>query len=88
MAAANGAEAMRSGRAAVAAMKAMPTDDDCFGRASIRADGRFLSDLHLFQAKQPEESHGPWDVFRLVSSTSGADAYRPLGEKACPMISG
>jgi len=83
---ANGAEAMRSGRAAIAAMKAMPTDDDCFGRASIRADGRFLADLNLFQAKRPEESRGPWDVFRLVSTTPGADAYRPLQEKACPMV--
>ena len=81
-----GVERMRSGKAAIAAMKAMPTDDDCFGRASIRADGRFLADTHLFQVKAPGESRGPWDIFRYVSTTPGADAFRPMAEGACPMV--
>jgi len=81
-----GPERMRSGRAAIAAMKAMPTDDDCFGRASIRADGRFLSDTHLFQVKSPAESHGPWDIFKYVSTTPGAQAFRPLSEGGCAMV--
>ena len=84
-AAAIGPERMRSGRAAIAAMKAMPTDDDCFGRASVRADGRFLCDTHLFQVKSPSESQGPWDVFRLVSTTPGAEAFRPLSKGGCAM---
>jgi branched-chain amino acid transport system substrate-binding protein len=81
-----GVPAARSGKAVIAAMKAMPTDDDCFGRASIRADGRFLSDNHLFQVKAPAESRAPWDVFKLVATTPGADAFRPLGAGACPMV--
>jgi branched-chain amino acid transport system substrate-binding protein len=84
-AAAIGPERMRSGQAAVAAMKAMPTDDDCFGHASIRSDGRFLSDTHLFQVKSPAESHGPWDILRYVSTTPGAMAFRPLSEGGCTM---
>ena len=87
-AAAKGPETMRSGRAAIAAMKASPTDDDCFGRASIRADGRFLADLYLFQAKTPAQSRSPWDVYNLVANTPGPDAYRPLGEHACAMVHG
>ena len=82
-AAAKGPEAMRSGKSAITAMKAMPTDDDCFGKASIRADGRFLADLYLFQAKSPAQSKGPWDVFNVIAKTQGADAYRPLAESAC-----
>ena len=74
-----------SGRAAIAAMKALPTDDDCFGAASIRADGRFLCDTHLFQVKSPTESTGPWDIYRLVSSSPGARAFRPLAEGGCTM---
>jgi branched-chain amino acid transport system substrate-binding protein len=83
-----GVAAARSGKAVIAAMKAMPTDDDCFGRASIRADGRFLSDNHLFQVKAPGESRAPWDVFKLVATTPGAEAFRPLsaGGGACPMV--
>ena len=87
-AAATGPSAMRSGRAAIAAMKAMPTDDDCFGSASIREDGRFLADLQLLQAKKPEDSKSPWDLLRVAATTPGAQAYRPLSERACPMLRG
>ena len=80
----NGA-ARASGRAAIAAMKALPTDDDCFGSASIRSDGRFLCDTHLFQVKSPAESTGPWDIYRLLSSTPGAQAFRPLAAGGCTM---
>lgn len=82
---AGGGAPRTSGRAAIAAMKALPTDDDCFGAASVRADGRFLCDTHLFQVKSPAESTGPWDIYRLVSSTPGARAFRPLAEGGCTM---
>ena len=36
------AQAKASGREAIAAMKEMPTDDDCFGACSVRSDGRFI----------------------------------------------
>lgn len=85
VAAAIGPEKMHSGRAAIAAMKAMPTDDDCFGTASIRSDGRFLSDNYLFQVKKPSESKAPWDIFKLISTTPGAEAFRPLSDGACTM---
>ena len=84
--AANGPDAMRSGRAAIAAMKAMPTDDDCFGAASIRADGRFLADTHLFRVKSPADSRQPWDIYAPVSVTPGARAFRPLADSACPLV--
>jgi branched-chain amino acid transport system substrate-binding protein len=37
------------GAAVVARMKAMPTDDDCFGKGRIREDGRTLHPAYLFQ---------------------------------------
>jgi branched-chain amino acid transport system substrate-binding protein len=81
-----GPDKMRSGRAAIAGMKAAPTDDDCFGAASIRADGRFLSDTHLFKVKSPAASHGPWDIYQYVSTTPGAEAFRPLAGGGCAMV--
>ncbi len=87
-AAANGPETMRSGKQAIAGMKAIPTDDDCFGKASIREDGRFLADLRLLQAKTPEQSRSAWDVFSVIATTPGAEAYRPLSAHACPMVRG
>ena len=37
------AEAKKDGAATVARMKAMPVDDDCFGKTTIREDGRKLT---------------------------------------------
>ena len=87
-AAALGVEAARSGRAAIAAMKRIETDDDCFGRNSIREDGRFLCPVYLFRVKRPVESRGPWDVYVPLASTPGALAFRPLAEAGCPLVKG
>ena len=81
-----GPEAARSGRAAIAAMKAMPTDDDCFGQNTIREDGRFLCPVYLFRVKRPAESRGPWDVFIPVVTTPGPQAFRPMAEAGCPLV--
>ena len=81
-----GPEAARSGRAAIAAMKALPTDDDCFGQNTIREDGRFLCPVYLFRVKRPVESRGPWDVFIPIATTPGANAFRPMAEAGCPLV--
>jgi branched-chain amino acid transport system substrate-binding protein len=82
------AAAKADGRAVVARMKAMPTDDDCFGRGTIRADGRKLHPSYLFQAKSPAESTGPWDGLRLVATTPADQAFRPLKEGGCALVAG
>ena len=46
------------GAAVVAKMKSMPTDDKLFGKGTIRADGRKIHDMYLFEVKKPEESKG------------------------------
>jgi branched-chain amino acid transport system substrate-binding protein len=80
------AQAKASGLATVAAMKRLPTEDDCFGQASIRADGRFLCPTYLFQVKSPAQSKGEWDVYNVVATTPGASAFRPASEHACPLV--
>lgn len=74
------------GRAVVAAMKAAPTDDDLFGPGSIRADGRKLHQMHVFQVKSPGESTGPWDLYKLVRTIPAEEATRPLSESTCPLL--
>jgi branched-chain amino acid transport system substrate-binding protein len=80
------AAAKADGAAAVARMKAIPTDDDCFGKGSIRADGRKLHPAYLFEVKAPSESSGPWDYYKLLQTTPGDEAFRPLSEGACPLV--
>jgi branched-chain amino acid transport system substrate-binding protein len=74
------------GRAVVAAMKAMPTDDPLFGKGTIRADGRKIHPMYLFQVKSPAESKGEWDYFKLVSTIPAEEAFRPLKDGGCPLV--
>jgi branched-chain amino acid transport system substrate-binding protein len=74
------------GAKVVAKMKEMPTDDALFGPGSIRSDGRKLHPAYLFEVKQPEESRGSWDYYKLVGTTPAEQAFRPLAESACPLV--
>jgi branched-chain amino acid transport system substrate-binding protein len=79
-------KAKASGRAVVQQMKAMPTDDDCFGTGSIRIDGRKIHPAYLFTVKTPAESKGPGDVYKLVSTLPAEQAFRPLSEGGCALV--
>jgi branched-chain amino acid transport system substrate-binding protein len=80
------ARAKASGREVVAAMKRMPTDDDAYGRGTIREDGRKIHPSHLYEVKRPEESRGPGDVYKLAVTIPAEQAFRPLAEGGCPLV--
>jgi branched-chain amino acid transport system substrate-binding protein len=67
-------------------MKSNPIDDPLFGPVTIRADGRAVHDMFLFEVKTPNESAGPWDYYRLVSRIPAAEAFRPMAEGGCPLV--
>jgi branched-chain amino acid transport system substrate-binding protein len=67
-------------------MKSMPTDDPLFGKGTIRADGRKIHPAYLFEVKKPSESKGPWDYYKLIGTTPGDKAFRPLSESVCPLV--
>ena len=79
-------EKARDGAGVVAAMKALPTDDALFGQGSIRADGRVLHDLYLFQVKSPAESKAPYDYYKLLATIPGDQAFRPLAQGGCKLV--
>ena len=76
-------EAKKSGRAAVERMKATPTEDDAFGKGSIRADGRGVFPAYLFTVKTPAESKGDWDLYKPTATTPAEQSVRPLAEGHC-----
>lgn len=78
--------AAEDGRAVVAEMKVIPTEDPLFGKGVIRADGRTMHPVYLMQTKTPAESHGEWDMFKLVSTIPAEQAFRPLAEGHCPLV--
>jgi len=70
----------------VDAMKAMATDDPLFGKGEIRADGRHIHPMYLFETKKPSESKSKWDVFKQVAVISPEDVWRPLEQGGCPFL--
>jgi len=76
------------GKTVIAKMKEMPTDDPLFGKGTIRADGRKLHPAYLFEVKKPEESKYPGDFYTLKATIPAAEAFRPLKEGNCPLVSG
>jgi branched-chain amino acid transport system substrate-binding protein len=76
------------GKAVVAKMKDMPTDDALFGKGSIRPDGRKIHDMYLFEVKRPDESKHAWDYYKLRATIPAAEAFRPLAQGGCPLVGG
>ena len=74
------------GRAVVAAMKALPTDDPLFGQGTIREDGRKMHPVYLFQTKTPAESKGEWDFYTILSAIAADKAFRPLADGHCAFV--
>ena len=74
------------GRAIVAKMKEMPTDDALFGKGSIRADGRKIHPAYLFEVKKPSESKYPFDYYKLVATIPAEEAFLPLDKSVCPLV--
>ncbi len=79
-------KAKADGKAVVAQMKAMPCDDDAFGPATIREDGRYMCPAYLFQVKSPAESKAPWDYYKLLESLPADKIWRPMSEGGCPLV--
>jgi branched-chain amino acid transport system substrate-binding protein len=76
------------GRAVTAKMKEMPTDDPLFGKGSVRVDGRKIQDAYLFEVKKPAESKYFGDFYKLRATIPAAEAWRPLKDGGCPLVSG
>ena len=76
------------GKAVVAKMKETPTDDTLFGKGTIRADGRKIHDMYLLEGKRPADSKGAWDYMKIRATIPAAEAFRPLKDGGCPLVSG
>ena len=74
------------GTKVIAKMKEMPTDDPLFGKGAIRADGRKLHPMYLFEVKKPAESKGPWDYYKLRATIPAEQAFRPIDQGDCPLV--
>jgi branched-chain amino acid transport system substrate-binding protein len=76
------------GKAVVAKMKETPTDDPLFGKGTIRVDGRKIHDAYLYEVKKPADSKHPGDFYNVRATIPAAEAFRPLKDGGCALVSG
>ncbi len=60
--------------------------DDFYTKGKIRADGRMIHDMYLFQVKSPAESTTPWDYYKTIAKVPGVDAYTSVADSKCALL--
>ena len=83
-------EATGSDDAQTVRQKMMDTPiNDMFAKnGRIRVDGRMVHDMYLAEVKTPAESKGEWDLYKILRTIPADEAYRPLSESKCPLVTG
>jgi branched-chain amino acid transport system substrate-binding protein len=82
----NALQSDADGKAVLAKMKEMPTDDPLFGKGYIRNDGPKIHAAYVFEVKKPEEAKYPGDYYKLRATIPADEAFRPVKEGNCPMV--
>ncbi|MDB5750757.1 MAG: extracellular ligand-binding receptor [Ramlibacter sp.] len=60
--------------------------DDFYSKGSVRADGRMIHDMYLFQVKSANQSKTPWDYYNLVAKVPGEQAFTTVAESKCSLL--
>ena len=81
------AAGVTDGPLVAAKMREMPVNDFMTGNGRIREDGRLVRDMYLFRVKSPEESKYKFDYYELLATIPGNEAFKPLEEGGCPLLS-
>jgi branched-chain amino acid transport system substrate-binding protein len=75
-------------KAVMAKMREMPINDMMTKNGKLREDGRVIRDMYLFPVTSPAESKSKDDIYKLLATVPGDEAYRPLKDGHCPLIKG
>ncbi|MGY3478655.1 ABC transporter substrate-binding protein [Bradyrhizobium ottawaense] len=73
-------------KAVMSKMREMPINDFFAKNGHIREDGRMVHDMYVYEVKQPSESKGEWDFYKLREVIPGEQAFRPLKDSLCPLV--
>jgi branched-chain amino acid transport system substrate-binding protein len=76
----------KDGKAVVAKMEAMPTDDTLFGKGTIDPNGRTRHSMYVYEVKKPAESKGKWDYYKLIREVPADQAFRAPADSGCPLV--
>lgn len=67
-------------------MRELPVNDFATENGKVRADGRVMRNMYLLQVKKPAESKSKWDIYNVVATVPGEEAFRPMNKGGCPLI--
>lgn len=68
-------------------MGEIPVNDMFAANGQVRPDGRMVHDMYLAQVKSSAESKYPWDYYKIVRTIPGNQAFRPMTDGGCPLVS-
>ncbi|MDB5929188.1 MAG: amino acid/amide transporter substrate-binding protein family [Polaromonas sp.] len=60
--------------------------DDFYNKGQIRADGRMIHDMYLYEVKSAKDSTTPWDYYKMVSKIPGDQAFTTAAESKCALL--
>ncbi|WP_104204388.1 ABC transporter substrate-binding protein [Billgrantia saliphila] len=63
-----------------------PVNDMFATNGRVREDGRMVHDMYLVEVKSPDESEGEWDLYRILRTISGDEAFLPLEQSGCHLV--
>ncbi len=66
-------------------MKSMKIDD-FYNKGQIRADGRMIHDMYLFEVKSSKASITPWDYYTTIAKVPGDQAFTTVAESKCALL--
>ncbi|MEI6802225.1 MAG: ABC transporter substrate-binding protein [Burkholderiales bacterium] len=69
----------------MATLKSMKFDD-FYSKGQVRADGRMIHDMYLFEVKSNKESTTPWDYYKTIVKIPGDQAFTTVADSKCSLL--
>jgi branched-chain amino acid transport system substrate-binding protein len=67
-------------------LKSGPINDFFAKGGRIREDNRMVHDMYLFEVKKPADIKEKWDLYNLVATIPGDQAFQSLSQSRCPLV--
>lgn len=60
--------------------------DDFYNKGQIRADGRMIHDMYLYEVKSSKDSGTPWDYYKTIAKVPGEQAFTTVADSKCSAL--
>ncbi len=60
--------------------------NDFYNKGQVRADGRMIHDMYLYQVKSLKEANTPWDYYKTVAVIPGEQAFTSVADSKCSLL--